>query len=803
MNLIPRIFIFIFCLIYFSNAKEIELLNKSEISYLQNHKTLNIYIEPNIYFYTYTYGNYVSGYAIEYLKLLESKLNIKFNFISKLSKKQVKNKLKDGSLDLALYSSFGLEKNDDFLHSSLPIGILRPALLIPQRYQLSPSLKSIEKFKVAIKKDNELIPFIKEKYPNTQLELVDTISVAISKIKTQEVDFAIGIDEVFKSFINYNSQVNLKSIPINNNSTFPIAKILFTLSKDNNTLMNILNKYMQKLNYKELLFLRNQFFHSHLLRQTKIEPPLTNDKKLFLMNNQVLNVCVIPKDLPYGNILHDKYQGIGSDLVNLLEKNLDIPIQLIHTKSKKESLAKLKNKECDFLSLTTKFSENTNLHYSSTLFKVPIVLITNNNILFINDFNKVINESFIIKKDSPIIPFLHQKYSSIKLKEVNSELEGLKAIENNSSFGLITTLYSVSYLFRNHIPDNLKISAQLGISMPFNFAVMKDNNKLWSILEEDIDYSLRKNIQEILNSRVSKKYPKGFDYNIVLLLIILFIIFFIVMIRQHFILSIQKESLYILNTNLEARIEQAVSVNREKDILMFRQSRLASMGEMIGNIAHQWRQPLMELSAILMELQTHIYFKKEISNNEILKTIKSSNKVISFMSHTIDDFRNFFSTNKNKELFSINNVIKDSIEIMNSTLLHHKINIKVISNTKEVFAFGLKNEYAQVIISILLNAKDMLILREIKNGNIIIIIDEDEQFSKVSIIDNAGGIKEKDLSKIFEPFFTKKKINGSGIGLFISKMIIENNMKGTITANNFDDGAIFTILLNKMENENE
>lgn len=803
MNLLFRLFIFFIFLVQFLYSKEELILNKIEKEYLQENKILNIYIEPNIYFYTYTYGNYTNGYTIEYLKVLADRLDITFNFITNITREEAKDKLEEGLIDIALFPSFGLSKNKPFQFSTLPIGILRPALLIPKIYQIPPNLGSAENLRVATLKGSELIQILNLYYPEIEIEAVDDITTAITKIERQEVDLAIGLDEIFSSYIDYQILPKLKSVPIVNNGNFPIVKLFLATSNKNRTLIDIINKAMLKLDFNDLFYLRNQFFHADVLRQTNITIPLSQSEQFYLMGKQVLNVCTIPKDMPYGNISQNRYQGIGADLVNIVEKRLDTPIQLVPTQSKEESVQMLLSKQCDFLSLDTQtLNENIDLKYTLKIFEVPLVLITSNNVLYISDFNKIIDKTFVIRKQHPMISHIKQKYPSLKLIEVNTEIEGLKQIETNKQYGLITSLYSVSSLFRNHNADNLKISAQIPINMPFNFVVLKSEDIMLSILNKTIEHSLKNEIENILEKRISKRYPQGFDHTIILLLVLVFVIFFIIMFRQHYIVSLQKESLFKLNENLETRISKAVEVNREKDMLMYRQNRFASMGEMIGNIAHQWRQPLTELSALLMELQASIHFKNKIKNEEVLDVVNSSNKVIKFMSQTIDDFRNFFSENKELNYFSINEVIEDSIHIMNLALQHQHISLEVIAHSKEIQAYGLKNEYSQVVINIISNAKDMLNLRKVNNGKITITIEEEGEFSKVSIADNAGGIEEEDLSKIFEPFFTKKKTNGTGIGLFMSKMIIENNMKGILHAHNSHNGAIFTIYLAKIMKKN-
>lgn len=248
--------------------------------------------------------------------------------------------------------------------------------------------------------------------------------------------------------------------------------------------------------------------------------------------------------------------------------------------------------------------------------------------------------------------------------------------------------------------------------------------------------------------------------------------------------------------NLKKQITEEVNYNRQKDRILFQQTKMASMGEMIGNIAHQWRQPLMELSSILMLLQSKIEFTGNVSNDEILETIKKSSDITKYMSHTIDDFRNFFKKDKQKEEFKITRQVNIAINILNSSLKQNNIKLEIIIH-KNPIVYGLKNEYAQVILNILTNAKDFLIQRKIETPKIILSINEIDNNTIVKIKDNAGGIKSEPIEKIFEPFFTQDKPNGTGIGLFMSKLIIENNMNGELFVENTQDGALFTIIVPK------
>lgn len=244
--------------------------------------------------------------------------------------------------------------------------------------------------------------------------------------------------------------------------------------------------------------------------------------------------------------------------------------------------------------------------------------------------------------------------------------------------------------------------------------------------------------------------------------------------------------------NLEYRIKNEIEQRLSQEQILIQQSKLAAMGEMIGNIAHQWRQPLAQISAIHMNMKVTFDFNK-FDKNYLNDKIKEANKLTSYMSQTIDDFQNFFKPQGEKEIFSIEKACKDAYNIIDSSLKYH--NIEIDFDLKEdTNILGYKNEFSQVILNILSNAKDVLIERKIKNPKINVEIKNGDKYSIVKISDNAGGVKNDIIDKIFDPYFTTRhKTQGSGIGLYMAKNIIERNMLGFINVKNIENGALFTI----------
>ena len=211
------------------------------------------------------------------------------------------------------------------------------------------------------------------------------------------------------------------------------------------------------------------------------------------------------------------------------------------------------------------------------------------------------------------------------------------------------------------------------------------------------------------------------------------------------------------------------------------------MGEMIGAIAHQWRQPLNTLGLIIQDLE-EAYGFGELDEKYIKDTVQTSMKQINFMSKTIDDFRNFFRINKKITHFSVKQAIQETVNIVLAQLKHHNIKITISGDDFEIKGFD--NEFKQTILNIIGNAKDMIMENNISNPEIQIWLKD----KKVYISDNAGGIPKEIIKRIFEPYFTtKEQGKGTGMGLYMSKMIIEENMGGKITAHNKNGGAEFVI----------
>ncbi|MGB1226488.1 MAG: cache domain-containing protein [Poseidonibacter sp.] len=225
--------------------------------------------------------------------------------------------------------------------------------------------------------------------------------------------------------------------------------------------------------------------------------------------------------------------------------------------------------------------------------------------------------------------------------------------------------------------------------------------------------------------------------------------------------------------------------------ILIQKSKMAAMGEMIGNIAHQWRQPLSQISGLFFDIES-AYDYKELDKKYLSQRVNDANDLLEYMSKTIDDFRNFFNPTSIKEEFLINDAVYRAMKILKATLEYYKIDIQIDCDEKYKIN-GFRNEYTQAIVNIISNAKDILVDKKIKNAKIKVYVKEVKEDIVLYIEDNAGGIDTSIIDKIFDPYFTTKYEYGTGIGLYMTKLIIEEKMNGTINVENLNNGAVFSI----------
>lgn len=352
--------------------------------------------------------------------------------------------------------------------------------------------------------------------------------------------------------------------------------------------------------------------------------------------------------------------------------------------------------------------------------------------------------------------------------------------------------------------ENLKMidTPLLGFRQDFCFAVQKGNWELLSILNEGLavvkaDGTYEKLHRKWLPFLYEEQISTKLFYSLLALLAFMFVALVAIWQWKRILsyeVKTKTKELQDMNKTLSTRVEDEVQRRVEQESLLIQQSKMAAMGEMIGAIAHQWKQPINIISLAAQNTLDMI----EYDEIDIERLRSDGNSIISqveFMSQTINDFRNFFSPSKQAINFDAKEAVEHIVRILSASLKRRLIEVE-IAKSGDCSVLGYPNEFKQAVFNIINNAKDVLEERKIEFPKINISFERDENMQIIRIGDNGGGIEQALLpSKIFEPYITTKGEKGTGIGLQICKMIVEKNMGGSLEAKNIEKGAEFIIKL--------
>lgn len=523
---------------------------------------------------------------------------------------------------------------------------------------------------------------------------------------------------------------------------------------------------------------------------------LTRAEQEYLQMKKNIKICVDPDWMPFGAIVDDTYVGIDADILKIISKKIGSEITLHKTKSWQESLDSVKTKQCDVISLIVATKEREKyLNITTPYLYYSIVVVTKMDKKNIPDVSYLKNVKVGVVKGYVEIDIIRLKYPNIEVIEVQSIQDGLDKVQNGELYGFADNAFGIDYYFQNSSYSDFKISARFDEKLSLSYGVRSDEIELYTILQKVVDTISKEEKELIMGKWFSTTYKKAYDYA-------LFFKFLIVMSLALLFFIIRHYNIKNLNRELKQRVEEELAISREKDKMIYHQSKLISMGEMIENIAHQWRQPLSQINSAVLVLDD-VLSEHDIQDERVENRLLEIESLTNYMSKTITDFRNFYDNDKIKQTFVLNAIINDALNIVKGTLKYHAISVK-FSDNEEYKYFGYANELQQVLVVILNNAKDALVVAGMKNAEITIILGKEDGYNTIKICDNAGGIEETIREKIFEPYFTTKhKSQGTGLGLYIAKVIVEESLDGELSMSNKQSGACFKIqLLDSYESRN-
>ena len=795
------------------NREENEIeLTKEEQEYLNANKhIITVQSEKNWPPYNFTIKGEAKGYSIDYMKLLASKLHVDVNYVKGDSWTDVLSKFQDKKIDVML-NIVQNEQRKKYMKFTTPYIVSTKSILTNNENIYN--LNDLKNKTVSVQKDTFTHQYLKTNYPSVKLHVTNTAYQAIIAVINQKVDATV-INFAVANYLLQQNSLSIKYIRVPKDPNMR-SNLHLAVMKDKTQLHSILQKAIAKVTQEEYNTLQRKWL-GKLSIDKKISTVYTSAEKKYLKIHKVIKMCNNPSWEPIEFAEHgdmNSMAGIAIDTINKIEKKLNIRFQTIPTQSWSESQLYLKQKKCDILPAAIKTPKREKYaNFTQPYLQLPLAIFTEKDKPLVNGLSDIIDQVWSRQKGSGLIHYMNTEFPNNNLVTTNTINEAFQFVNNGTTDFTIATLPVASNIIQKYQLDNLQIAGYSNVMYKLSIAVRDDDPLLRDILNKALKGISKKEHRDILKSWVSTEKDSFFNSKILKNIFIVFILLSLFLFYRQYLLNKTNSNLKNLvdektrelkelNLNLEVRIDEAINENREKDKLLDTQSKMASMGEMIGNIAHQWRQPLSVISTGVTGMQVQKEYGL-LDDKQFNKTCEMINENAQYLSKTIDDFKNFIKGDRIKHTFNILNSLNTFIHLVEGSIKENDIKIKLqIDENLEIF--GYENELAQCLINIFNNSKDALKEHQLKTKLILISATQIRDTLHLTIQDNAQGIDENIITKVFEPYFTTKhKSQGTGLGLNMTYKLIVDGMKGNITVKNqsfiYEDitykGAIFTITL--------
>ena len=741
-------------------------------------------------------GN-VSGFSYDYINLIIKKSGLKIK-IEMDNWSNTLSKFKNKKIDLIDVISYK-KSREPFTNFSEPYFEISNVIFSRKgEFNNYTGFESLKGKKVAITKDTYYYDDIND------LQLFEIVEFTNERDKMKALAYG-KVDAIFHNIITAQRHIksdgytNIKILEELDSTIVKKEDLRIGVRKEDKVLFSIINKSMDAITIVEKEALNNKWFAAKIEKKTtKNNINLTDEEKQYLKEKKQITMCIDPNWMPFEKLdKHGKHIGMTSEYYNIFKDNLNTDIKVIKTKTWNESLQSAKSRKCDILSLVMETPHRKRyLNFTTPYLSVPIVIATKLDVPFINDIESLQDKSVGITKGYTFIELLKLKYKNLNIVEVKNIDDGLRKVNKGELFGYIGTLATISYQFQSGLRGELKIAGKLEESWELGIGVRNDDEILLNILEKVTKSIDSQKQQQILNNWIAIKYEKDIDHTLIWQILIVVTILIILFIYRQYELKKSINNLQMavknktqdlqeLNESLEIKIKEEVEKNFYIQEKLFKSEKMASMGEMIGNIAHQWRQPL----SVISTASTGIIVQKEyniLNDTKLIETCNIINDNAQYLSKTIDDFKNFIKGDSTKKEFNLKDAINSFLHLIEGSRKSYNINI--IQNIQEnIKIIGYENELAQCLINIFNNAKDALNENITSQENKFIFIStslENDQ-AVIKIKDNGGGIPTDVISHIFEPYFTTKhQTQGTGLGLHMTYKLIVDGMAGTIESSN-------------------
>jgi signal transduction histidine kinase/ABC-type nitrate/sulfonate/bicarbonate transport system substrate-binding protein len=611
----------------------------------------------------------------------------------------------------------------------------------------------------ALQNQEEIVKLILQKY-NTQNKTEDELLFEAKQIKHLMLSSSEDIGSIDPKRVELIAKNFIEANYVEKNATLDLDEFIFDYDalSDNTRLLN-----------------------------------LTAEEKRYLREKKHITMCVDPDWAPY-EVLDEnmRHRGLAADFIKTIEQKIGKKIQVVPTTTWMQSVAFAKQKKCEILSFLNETPEREAfLNFTPPLYEESEVIITRTDVGYVNGLKGLRGKSVAVVKGYKIDEILQRQYTEIQRVYVQNYEEALKKVANNEVFASINSLLGTAHLVKEMGLLNVKIAGETKFYNVYKVGVVKEDPVLLSILSKAVANITQKEKDAVLANWVTVKFDTALNYTLVWKISLAFLVVISLLVYRHYAIK-------QINQKLQKKMDEKLQEIVDKDRMIFHQSKLIAMGEMIENIAHQWRQPLSQINASVMAIDD-ILSRLEIDSKTIEEELGTIERLTSYMSQTIDDFRNFCTYDEKQSSFLLDETVEEIMVLLAKHIQSNDIKV-VVGIPKNLKIKGDGGSFKQLLLILTNNAKDALLSKQNVNPQITLQARKKDKSVLFEVIDNGGGIDARIEERIFEPYFsTKDKDVGTGLGLYIAKMLVQTKLHGTIRVQSQGDKAVFTTVL-KEEN---
>ena len=547
-----------------------------------------------------------------------------------------------------------------------------------------------------------------------------------------------------------------------------------------------------------------------IFRPRSSELELSDEEKAYIRNNPILPMCIHYEFMPIEGIENDDYTGMMADFYRIVSKKTGFEFKPVPSTSDLNLEENFAQKKCKLISITATHSNRfVGMHTTMPISRTFFTLLTKLNHSFIYSASDLKDKLLVVQREW-YRDYLNHFYPYLNIEVEPNQKRMLEKVLQNRAYAIVTIDEKADYFINDYGYGKLKINGFLLKEHPLEASVgiQKDEPVLFSIMQKTLKTMSPEQIESIISRWRLTRYHKTTDYTLVIAIFMGMGIILLIMIHyQKKLKRFNKElernvakktkELREINDSLEITVQEKINELLQKDEILTRQSKQAVMGEMISMIAHQWRQPLNTIALKISNIQLQEMMSQSVTKEQLLEVLKEINNTIQYLSGTIDDFKTYFKPNKNATKTTLKNLIDKSLSFIDARV--KKENIRIYeSKLEDVELTTYSSELIQVILNIVNNAIDAYIEHPWIEDKVIKIYSEiDQKWVRIFIYDRAGGISNDVMKQLFEPYFSTKEKNGTGLGLYMSKMIIEKQFDGTIDVHSRNATTTFIIEIPK------